>query len=316
MATARTPAKGDETSTHGEIIHFNRPHTNTMLIQSKHILTTLVVAGISMAALPAKAATTYTAGDLLVGFRATSGSASTAATNTLVFNLGAATTIRDANTASLALGNIGSELTSVFGADWATNSTLTWAAATVRSATAPASDLTVVNGDPAQALYMTRLNTSGQAGVYGSGSLNGGLATAMTNTSGNVLGFTSSFRDFAGATTQGGLAASIPYTVNNTFEDYTSGGSDFGIGQNIDSSVSTATGRIIDLYRILGTNTGANPTQPTVRTGVWQGTLSLGTDGAITFDPVAVVAIPEPSRALLAAGGLAALAFRRRRRQA
>lgn len=287
-----------------------------MLIQSKHILTTLVVAGISMAALSAKAATTYTAGDLLVGFRATSGSASTAATNTLVFNLGAATTIRDANTASLALGNIGAELTSVFGADWATNSTLTWAAATVRSATAPASDLTVVNGDPAQALYLTRANNSGQAGVFGTGTLNITGATGMTNASVAALGFTSSFRDFAGTTTQGGLAASIPYTVANTFEDYTSGGSDFSSGQNLDVAVDTAQGRIIDLYRILGTNTGANPTQPTIRSGVWQGTLSLGTDGAITFDPVAVVAIPEPSRALLAAGGLAALAFRRRRRQA
>jgi hypothetical protein len=287
--------------------------TQTMLIQTKHILTTLVVAGISIAALPAKAAT-FVAGDLLVGFRATSGSASTATTNTFVFNLGAATTIRDANTASLALGNVGAELTNVFGADWASNSTLTWAAATVRSATAPASDLTVVNGDPAQALYLTRPNSSGEAGVFGGGTLNIGGATAMTNVSNNALGYTSSFRDFAGATTQGGLAASIPYAVANTFEDYTGGGSDFGSGQNLDVAVNTAAGRIIDLYRILGTNTGANPSQPTVRTGVWQGTLSLGTDGAITFDPVAV-AIPEPSRALLSAGGLAALAFRRRRRR-
>ena len=288
--------------------------TQTMLIQTKHILTTLVVAGISMAALPAKAAT-FVAGDLLVGFRATSGSASTATTNTFVFNLGAATTIRDANTASLALGNIGAELTSVFGADWASNSTLTWSAATVRSSTAPTSDLSVVNGDPAQALYLTRPNNSGEAGVFGTGSLNIAGQTAMNNVTNDVQGFTSSFLNFAGTTTQGGLAASIPYTVANTFEDYTSGGSDFRSGQNLDVAVDTAQGRIIDLYRILGTNTGANPTQPTVRTGVWQGTLSLGTDGAITFDPVAV-AVPEPSRALLAAGGLAALAFRRRRRQA
>lgn len=285
-----------------------------MLIQSKHILTTLVVAGISMAALPAKAAT-FVAGDLLVGFRATSGSASTATTNTFVFNLGAATTIRDANTASLALGNIGTELTDVFGSDWASNSTLTWAAATVRSATATTLDTSVVNGDPTQALYLTRPNNSGEAGVFGSGSLNIGGTTAMTNASVAALGFVNSFRDFVGTTTQTGLAASIPYTVGNTFEDYTGGGSDFSSGQNLDVAVNTAQGRIIDLYRILGTNTGANPTSPTARTGVWQGTLSLGTDGAISFDPVAV-AIPEPSRALLAAGGLVAIAFRRRRRQA
>ncbi len=287
-----------------------------MLIQTKHILTTLVVAGISMAALPAKAATTYTAGDLLVGFRATAGSASTATTTTLVFNLGSATTIRDANSASLALGNIGAELTAVFGSDWATNADLTWAAAGIRSATAPNLDFSVVNNDPTQALYLSRANTSGTAGVYGSGTLNiTGGGTGMTNTSIDALGFATSFKDYTGTTTQSGLAAAIPYTVNNTFEDYTSAGSDFRSGQNLDVAVNTAGGRILDLYRILGTNTGANPTQPTVRNGVWQGTLSLGTDGAINFDPVAA-AVPEPSRALLAAGGLAALAFRRRRRQA
>ncbi len=286
-----------------------------MLIQTKHILTMLVMAGVSMAALPARAATTFTAGDLLVGFRATAGSASSATTTTLVFNLGSATTIRDANSSSLALGNIGAELTAVFGSDWATNSGLTWAAAGIRSATAPGLDTSVVNGDPAQSLYLTRANTSGTAGVFGSGSLNIAGATAMSNSSIDALGFATSFKDYTGTTTQSGNAAAILYTVNNTFEDYTSAGSDFRTGQNLDVAVNTAEGRIIDLYRILGTNTGADPTQPTLRNGVWQGTLSLGTDGAINFDPV-VAAVPEPSRALLAAGGLAALAFRRRRRQA
>lgn len=277
-----------------------------MRIKTRHLLTMLVMAGISAVAFPANAATTYAAGDLLLGFRATGG---TGSTSTLVVNLGPATALRD-NSGSSSLIDISAALTATYGAGWETRTDLTFGFAGVRSSATVGS--TVVDGDPRQAVYLSLPNTTGGVGAQGSGDPTIAGSTAMTSVAGAVASFGQSFATFGGSTFNGGLAAALDTSTANTWEDFTAGASDFSTGTNVEGVAGTSQGRILDLYRILGVTAGASPTGA-LRTGSWEGTISLGTNGVVSFDAT-VAAVPEPSRALLAAFGLTSLMMRRRRR--
>ena len=266
----------------------------------------LVMAGISAVAFPAKAVTTYTPGDILLGFRATGGTGSTSA---LVVNIGSATALRD-NTGSSTLIDISAALTATYGAGWETRSDLTWGFAGIQNSATIG--FTVVDGDPRQTVYMSRDNTTGGIGTQGSSALTTGTQTNHNGVSNDVASFGAAFDAFGGATFNGGLAAALDTATANTWEDFTAGSSDFQTGTNVEGVVGTSQGRILDLYRILGVTTGASPTGP-LRTGTFEGTISLGTNGVVSFDATAA-AVPEPSRALLAGFGLMSLLMRRRRR--
>ena len=272
-----------------------------MHIKTKNILTTLVVAGISAVAFPAKAATTFTAGDLLLGFRATGG---TGAASSLIVNIGDSITIRDNDTSSASLIDIGAALTSTYGSGWDTRTDLFWGVVGVRSNSAFDSP---VSGDPARTLYMGRVNGADTIGAKSSSNLTTATNTVHGTVANNVAGFQQAFDTYAGATLNGGLAAAIDTSVVNTWEDFTSGSSDFSVGTNIEGVIASE--KVLDLYRILGDTTGASPTG-TLRTGAWQGTVSLSSAGVVSFDPVA---IPEPSRVLFLGCGLGGLLMRRRR---
>lgn len=273
-----------------------------MQIQSKHLLTALVVAGISAVAFPAKAAT-FATGDLILGFRS-----NTTTTQTLLVNLGSATALRDANSSTgTTLINIGSALTDAFGATWATQTDLFWGAAGVYSS----SDLDpVVNGDPARTVYATKAHTSlTDIGVKNSGTASVSTDGGMSTISGNIAALQQTFIGSTAAY-NGGLAAIVSTGANNNWEDLTTASNDFGSGFNWEGVVGTSPGNVLDLYRILADTTGASPTG-TLRSGSWEGTISLGTDGAVTFASTA--AVPEPSRTLLAFVGIVGLFMRRRR---
>ncbi|MEZ5385145.1 MAG: hypothetical protein R3F13_06490 [Prosthecobacter sp.] len=278
-----------------------------MQLKSKYLLTALVAAGISAAVFPANAATTlYNPGDLLMGFRATGGTGSTSA---LVVNLGPAYLLRD-NTGSSTLIDISSALTSTYGAGWDTRTDLTFGFAGVFSSATLGS--TVTNGDPRQAVYFSADNTSGSIGVQGSSSVTLPGSTQMNGFASNVAAYGQSFAAYDGSVFNGGLVAALDTATANTWEDFTAGSSDFGTGSNTaEGVVGTSQGKILDLYRILGVTTNANPTGP-LRTGSWEGTISLGSDGVVSFNAGASP-VPEPSRALFAAMGLFALIMRRRR---
>ena len=277
-----------------------------MLIQTRHILTTLVVAGISMAALTAKAATTFAPGDLLLGFRATGG---TGATTNLIVNLGSTITLRDNNTTSATLINIGSALTSAYGAGWDTRTDLFFGAIGTRTNQVTDGD-PGLTGDPAVTLYASLANT-GTIGTKTSSSFNPATNGVLTGTANNVAGLQSTFQNFTGTTTNGNLGAVIDTTttLTNNWSTNTALSTDFASGKDIESAVGTSS--VLDLYRILQTATGASPTG-TARVGQWQGTISLSSAGVVNFDPVAA-AVPEPSRVLFLACGLGSLLLRRRR---
>ncbi|MCX6848395.1 MAG: PEP-CTERM sorting domain-containing protein [Verrucomicrobia bacterium] len=270
-----------------------------MQIQSKHILTMLVVAGISVAAFPAKAAT-ITAGDVLLGFRATSG---TGSTSNLIVNLGQADTIfRNATSNISSVANIGSLLTSTFGAGWDTRSDLFWGA--VANANSASGD-PAIDGDPGATNYYTKAQTSLNPGIKTSTAANINSSTSRVAISNNIQGLNTTF-----AAATGTNSVVIPSSGGTTWSSSITA-SNFGVGSAIEASNANgidATG--LDLYRILDSNTDASPSQ-TVGVPNWEGTFTISNTGVVGFS---VNAVPEPSRAVLAALGLGGLLLRRRRR--
>ena len=293
-----------------------------MLIQTKHLLTTLVVAGISMAALPAKAAT-FAAGDLLVGFRATAGTGS--ATN-LIVNIGSSSTLRDNNTTSTSLINLGNSvgtaLYDTYGSDWATRTDLWWGVIGVRD-TNPFGAVTA--GDPNNTLYFSAPQTLSGSPVIGQQKST--FTTAISDTTIDAVGnkFSTVQAAFAGdtlsTTYNSGRAVAIGTGTSSwQTSGYATGstGTDFSTSRNVEAAVGTAAGSVLDLYRVLNGNPNSLSTASIAETGFvagkgqWQGTVSLSSAGVISFDPV-TAAVPEPSRALFLACGLSSLFLRRRR---
>ncbi|MFM2167808.1 MAG: hypothetical protein RIS79_2179, partial [Verrucomicrobiota bacterium] len=119
-----------------------------MLIQTKSLLTMLAVAGMTLFASQASA-TTYVAGDLLLGFRASGG---TGSSTNLIVNLGQADTVyRDAISNLTNIVDIGTLLNSTYGTGWDTRSDLFWGIVGVRTASSVGS---AVDGDPIRTNYL------------------------------------------------------------------------------------------------------------------------------------------------------------------
>lgn len=271
-----------------------------MQIQSKHILTMLVVAGISVAAFPAKAAT-ITAGDVLLGFRATGG---TGSTSNLIVNLGQADTIfRDATSNISSVRDIGSLLTSTFGAGWDTRSDLFWGA--VANANSASED-PAIDGDPGATNYYTRAQATLNPGVKSSTAANINFSSPRVAISNNIQSLNDKFSASSGTdsvviASTGGTTWSSGITASN-----------FGVGSAIEAAnVNGIDATGLDLYRILDSNADANPSL-TVGVPNWEGTFTISSAGVVGFS---VNAVPEPSRAVLAALGLGGLLLRRRRSQ-
>ena len=275
-----------------------------MLIKTKNLLTTLVVAGITAFASQASA-TTYVAGDLLLGFRASGG---TGASSNLIVNLGQADTVyRDATSNILSVVDIGTLLTSTYGAGWDTRADLFWGVVGVRSS-APSG--AAVDGDPVRTIYATAAQTGtpvpGESGNSTPWNVSGG--TTRATIASNIVGFAGNFDAASAAVTN---TAVMPNNVGSTWSTQNNGTNSFGFAGVVEDNFGGgAAGAALDLYRILNTNTGASPTNPTVGLGVWEGTFTISDTGVVGFS---VTSVPEPSRALLAGLGLAGIAFRRRR---
>lgn len=270
-----------------------------MLIKTKHFLTMLVVAGISAAALPSHAATTYVAGDLLLGFRATGG---TGSTSNLIVDLGLATGYRDATSNITSVTDIGSLLISTYGSDWATRSDLSWGIVGARTNSTISA---AVGGDPARTDYLSAAQTTVSPGTQQSTAwvVSG---QGRTDTTADILGL-----GVAYAAAPGTNSSILNSTDAGSWSTNNSGSDSFRLGGTIEGNFANgASGTALDLYRVLNTNTGANPTG-TVGVGSYEGTFTISSAGVVGF--AAAEAVPEPSRAILAAIGLGGLLLRRRR---
>jgi hypothetical protein len=273
-----------------------------MLIKTKHLLTTLVVAGITAFATQASA-TTYVAGDLLLGFRATSGQGST---SNLLVNIGQADTVyRDAVANIASVVDIGTLLDATYGTNWETRADLFWGVVGVRSS---ASSGAAVDGDPVRTLYATRAQSgTPEAGVSGNSTpwnVSGG--TTRGTIANNITGVLGTYDAFSTAVTNTAVVSS---TSGSTWSTQ-NGTNSFGFTGSVEGNFGNGTaGTVLDLYRILNSTSGASPTG-TIGLGSWEGSFTINDSGVVGF---AVTAVPEPSRALLAGLGLAGIAFRRRR---
>lgn len=264
-------------------------------MKKRNLLTgALALLSVGLAAFPAKALN-YNANDLLLGFYATGG---TGASQSLVVNLGQAANFLDLNsgaTIQLSLGNLGADLTAVFGANWNTRSDVKWGVFGTTYGDA-------VGSDPAYTLYGTRkegtvgilaqpYNRGSQATqsqpstrirdlglAYASGSATANSPTATVQTS-------SMANDFAGFQANNG-ALSFNY-FNLSLADFANG----------------PAGSRADLFRMV---TGSSSLK-----GTYEGTFSLDNAGNVTF----ATPVPEPATYGLGVGlgAIALIALRRRK---
>lgn len=273
---------------------FNRKFLPTVL---------LAAAGVLVAASPASAVLSYTAGDLFMGFRTDN-----VGDGAVIINIGQASNYRDATgNFALSVGNLNSVLTAQFGAGWDTRTDLY-----VGIAGSPSNTATV-NGDPFRTNYGSKaqdiFGTQSDPWALDPGA-RGSTSTLMQGIDDGFLAGTNS-----ALLTNGGTQTS---STPNWWGSYMPGGANSGgiafgafnptIEDSFNGGASTVS---LDLYRILHTNTGA--TEPgTVGSGQYSGTFTFTSGGGINYS-TSPGAVPEPSRAFLIVAGLGSFLFRRRR---
>ncbi len=260
----------------------------------------------------------YTTGDLLLAFRSTTSTA-----NTFVVDIGQASTYRDSTGTINVTGNLGSTLdaglTAAFGSGWASDTGL------YMGVLATSGSLGTLPGDGSgNASYVGKAGTgvSSDAGftTLGSASRNS-LANAITGFA--DTGGTGSFNAFvsnsanASNVSMNGNAAVIATSNSNDYTDAATGTGYFtSLPANSDLLVSSAlTGSKLDLFRILAQTGTATDAPSGAGVSQFQGSFSISSAGAVSFNS-GVVAAPEPSRFVLLGLGLSGCLMRRRRRTA
>lgn len=296
---------------------FDLPSPNPIKMKPSFKTTLLAITGAAFLAGPAMGAVSLESGSLAVAFYQVIGGV--VQNSTYTFDLGQASLYRQ-NTGynvsvstvnnGLTSSNIGADLTSAFGANWANDGTVRWMVV----GNVGQSDATI-GGDPARTSYLSR----------GASSLvEGEVTTTIPTLSSTNRGLLSNniepFLDGINGASQtvganpGG--AFVDKSAINTVEDFVPPTTltYFGVGINPTQVLGAGTiggyEGALDIYRVLHTATGADLTSgygadATVGAGQYIGTLVLSSDGNLSV-------IPEPSAALLGLASLG-LCFRRRR---
>lgn len=288
----------------------------------------LAFSGAALFASPAMAAISLGAGDLAVAFYQVNGSG-VVQPNTFVFDLGSSSLFRE-NTlggsvsvstvnSGITSSNIGSQLVSAFGANWANDSTVRWMVV----GGVGASDA-LTGGDPARTSYISRGRASLDAYSTGPGTTIPTISSTNRGFLGNsITGFfngTNSASQTVGANLDG---VTIGTSNVNSAEDFVPPAT-LGLyfGQGIDPTQTFNAGLVgdnniegaLDIYRFLHSTTGADLTagqsggNAATGTGQFIGTLTIDSSGNL-----AIGAIPEPSTSLLL-GVLGTLGLVRRKR--
>lgn len=261
-----------------------------------------------MATAPPPPNTFYSAGDLLLTFQKVGN------TNTVYADLGNAATVFRGSAADhsapnkINFANLSATLTSAFGSGWATDTAIYAGLAGVYATSSTSS--TLVNGDPPRTLYVSAPRTSvGTVGQANSVAWVVASNTLMTTGATGIQAQNNIFGDTNYASVNGGLGygynaqfivspTSIsliddqqPITVfqGNNYQGLAFGTFDGGIQQQgITGSFGSfgPAGTVqfaLDLYRILGKNTVTGQVAGPLRTGTYEGTVTVNSSGQVSF---------------------------------
>lgn len=258
-------------------------------------------------------AVTTSNGDLLIGFYEVVGG--TVQPNTYIFNLGSANLYRE-NTlinvpvssinTTLTSSNIGADLVSVFGSDWAESGTVYW------TIFGGADQTTVgdLNGDVARTSYIS---------ISGSGSSSPTISASPRGTVSNSISAIRRGADGAGTAGVNPHGAIIPTAGNVSLDEYfpPTNSAQLGIGSELRGvfgpGTEGANEGALDIYRYVNSASEGDLTS-----GLGNGNATLGNGqyiGTIVIDGAGNLSVvPEPSAVVLGAiGALAGLSRRSRK---
>lgn len=232
----------------------------------------------------------YNPDDLLLGFRATGG---TGVTQDYLVDIGPAAVYTGANASFSVegLGNIGADLTNVFGSDWSSRSDLFWSV----SGTA---GLSGIGNDPAKTLYATTaeepFGTPAMLWNRGSNSAQGVVSSKMVSLA-QAFAFTAGSPNASTANSSVALIQNAEDT--NSYASFYAGTASFGyFDPTIEGTFANGTARgVLDLVRLLP----GSPGTP----GEIVGTFTLDDRANLIFN------VPEPSTTAALTLGIAMLAM-------
>jgi hypothetical protein len=253
----------------------------------------LISASLGLTATGSAATATYNPGDIFMGFRADSASG---ITQSVLVNLGPASQFRDATSSfTVPVGNIGGDLTAVFGTNWHQRTDLFWS---VVGANTNATTGTV-DGDPARTLYATKPEVT--IGVQttpfnrGSSATQGPPAQKMLDMAAAFV--TSQVESGNNSIRQDNITANSYFQFQATSLSFS-----YFSPRTEGNFANGPAGTALDLFRM---TTGSSSLQ-----GTYEGTFTIKSDGEVTFNTSPV---PEPSTMLLTATLALGATLQRRR---
>lgn len=246
------------------------------------------------------ATVTYSDGDLFLGFRATGG---TGATQTYLLNIGQASTYGDAAAGSsftVNLGNVGTDLVSIYGNNWFNRADLFWGVGGAVSG--------AVSSDVPNTLYASR-----EENPFGTlaDPWNRRSNSAQGTTVSKIQGMASGYLNTGNSTANSNVGAVENTSDANNWASYQPGGANatgnisFGAyNPTVEGSFGGGVGATaLDLFRMA-------PSTTTGLFGTYEGTFTISNNGLVRYD-----VIPEPSTLAISGIGTGLLGLVRRRRQ-
>ena len=266
--------------------------------------TSLMLIAASLGLSSNASAATYVAGDIFLGFRIDGG------TQDYLINIGQASLYKSpsASTFTVPVGNIGADLSAVFGSNWNSNSAVHWA---VMGTNTNAAGSGPTAGDPNRTLYASKAELT--FGVQET-PWNRGSASTQATPAGKLMGMAGA-AGYQGGTATANSPVGVIQNVSDSasYASYQPGGTALNSGgisfaywnPTIEGDFGAGAGlAALDLFRMAPGSS--------LLLGDYLGTFTIANDGVLSFSTSPV---PEPaSLTLISALGL--MVTRRRRTKA